>query len=132
MLYNILYEFLYPLNPYWSALRALNVFRYITVRTAFSGLTALVLSLAMGPWLIDRLRAFQIAQHIREEGPQSHKAKAGTPTMGGILIVLAIVIPTLLWTDLRNPFMWIVVGSTLSFGAVGFADDYLKVVNKRN
>jgi phospho-N-acetylmuramoyl-pentapeptide-transferase len=132
MLYHILYEFLYPLNPYWSALRALNLFRYITVRTAFSGLTALILSLAMGPWLIHRLRAFQIGQHIREEGPQSHKAKAGTPTMGGVLIVLSIVIPTILWTDLRNPFMWIAVGATLAFGAVGFSDDYLKIVNKRN
>jgi phospho-N-acetylmuramoyl-pentapeptide-transferase len=132
MLYHILYEFLYPLNPYWSALRILNIFRYITVRTAFSGLSALVLSLALGPWLIDRLRNFQIGQHIREEGPQSHKAKAGTPTMGGVLIVLAIVIPTLMWTDLRNPFMWIAVGATLAFGVVGFSDDYLKVVNKRN
>src|SRR5262249_32670544 len=75
MLYHILYEFLYPLNPYWSPLRALNLFRYITVRTAFSSLTALVLSLAMGPWLIVRLRNFQIGQHIRDEGPQSHKAK---------------------------------------------------------
>jgi phospho-N-acetylmuramoyl-pentapeptide-transferase len=132
MLYHILYEFLFPLNPYWSALRALNLFRYITVRTAFSGLTALTISLVMGPWLIVRLRNFQIGQHIREEGPQSHKAKAGTPTMGGVLIVTSIVIPTLLWTDLRNPFMWIAVGATLAFGAVGFADDYLKVVNKRN
>jgi phospho-N-acetylmuramoyl-pentapeptide-transferase len=132
MLYHILYEFLFPLNPYWAPLRALNLFRYITVRTAFSTLSALVLSLAMGPWLIVRLRNFQIGQHIRDEGPQSHKAKAGTPTMGGILIVLSIIIPTLLWTDLRNPFMWVAVGATMAFGAVGFADDYLKVVNKRN
>src|SRR2546425_8351166 len=98
MLYHILFEFLYPLNSYWSPLRVLNVFRYLTFRTAFASLTALILSLTMGPWLIERLRDFQIRQHIREEGPQSHRAKAGTPTMGGVLIVLSIIIPTLLWT----------------------------------
>jgi len=132
MLYHILFEFLYPLNPYWSVLSVFRVFRYITFRTAFATITALILSLALGPWLIKRLREFQIGQHIREEGPQSHKAKAGTPTMGGVLIVVSIVLPTLLWTDLRNPFMWIAVFSTLAFGAVGFADDYLKVARKRN
>ena len=132
MLYHILYEFLYPLNSVWSPLSVLRVFRYLTFRTAFASLTALMLSLLMGPWLITRLREFQIGQHIREEGPKSHKAKAGTPTMGGVLIVVSIVIPTLLWTDLRNPFMWIAVVSTLAFAGVGFADDYLKVVNKRN
>src|SRR5262252_6123775 len=132
MLYHILYEYLYPLNHYWAPLRVLNVFQYITFRTAYASITALLISLFLGPWLITRLREFQIGQHIREEGPQSHKAKAGTPTMGGVLIVTSIVIPTLLWTDLRNPFMWIAVVSTLAFAAVGFADDYLKVVNKRN
>jgi phospho-N-acetylmuramoyl-pentapeptide-transferase len=132
MLYHIFYEFLYPLNPYWSALRIFRVVRYLTVRTAFATLTALVLSLALGPWLIAKLHTFQIGQHIREEGPQSHKAKAGTPTMGGLLIVVAIAVPTLLWTDLRNPFMWIALLSTLAFGAIGFADDYLKVARKRN
>ncbi len=132
MLFHILFEFLYPLNHYFSPLRVLNVFRYLTFRTAFASMTALILSLTLGPWLIARLRDFQIGQHIREEGPQTHKAKAGTPTMGGVLIVLAIIIPTLLWTDLRNPFMWIAVLSTLAFGAVGFADDYLKVRRKRN
>jgi phospho-N-acetylmuramoyl-pentapeptide-transferase len=132
MLYHILYEFLYPLSSVWSPLSVLRVFRYLTFRTAFASLTALMLSLMLGPWLITRLREFQIGQHIREEGPQSHKAKAGTPTMGGVLIVLSIVIPTLLWTDLRNPFMWLAVGSTLAFAAVGFADDYLKIVRKRS
>jgi len=86
----------------------------------------------LGPWLINKLRDFQIGQHIREEGPQSHKAKAGTPTMGGILIVVSIVMPTLMWADLRNPFVWIAVLSTLAFGAVGFVDDYFKVAKKRN
>jgi len=132
MLYHILYEFLSPLNPYWSVLRVLNVFQYITFRTACASLTALVVSLALGPWLINKLRDFQIGQHIREEGPQSHKAKAGTPTMGGILIVVSIVMPTLMWADLRNPFVWIAVLSTLAFGAVGFVDDYFKVAKKRN
>jgi phospho-N-acetylmuramoyl-pentapeptide-transferase len=132
MLYHLFYEFLYPLSGYFSPLSLLRVFRYITTRTAFSSVTALVLSLVLGPWLIGRLRDFQIGQHIREEGPQSHKAKAGTPTMGGILIVVSIVIPTLLWTDLRNPFMWIAVLATLAFAAVGFADDYLKVVRRQN
>ena len=132
MLYHILYEFLYPLSSVWSPLSVLRVFRYLTFRTAFASLTALMLSLLLGPWLITRLREFQIGQHIREEGPQSHKAKAGTPTMGGVLIVLSIIIPTLLWTDLRNPFMWLVVVSTLAFASVGFADDYLKIVRKRS
>src|SRR5262249_56829561 len=127
MLYHILYEFLYPLNHLWAPLRVLNVVQYITFRTAYASLTALLISLLLGPWLIRRLREFQIGQHIREEGPQSHKAKAGTPTMGGVLIVVSIVVPTLLWTDLRNPFMWIATLATLAFGAVGFADDYLKV-----
>jgi phospho-N-acetylmuramoyl-pentapeptide-transferase len=132
MLFHFLYEFLYPLSVYWSPLSILRVFRYLTFRTAFASLTALSLSLLFGPWMIARLRDFQIGQHIREEGPQSHKAKAGTPTMGGVLIVFSIVIPTMLWTDLRNPFMWIAMFATLAFGAVGFADDYLKVKRRQN
>ena len=85
MLYHILYEFLYPLNRYWAPLRVLNVFQYITFRTAYASITALLISLFLGPWLINRLRDFQIGQHIREEGPKSHQKKAGTPTMGGCL-----------------------------------------------
>jgi phospho-N-acetylmuramoyl-pentapeptide-transferase len=133
MLYHILYEFLYDgFNRYWSPLRALNVFQYITFRTAYATLTALVISLLVGPWLIRRLREFQIGQHIREEGPKSHQTKAGTPTMGGVLIVISIVVPTLLWTNLRNPFVWVALLGTLTYGAIGFADDYLKVRKKRN
>jgi phospho-N-acetylmuramoyl-pentapeptide-transferase len=132
MLYHILYEFLYPLNSVWSPLRVLNVFSYITFRTAYASLTALLLSLLLGPWLIARLRDFQIGQHIREEGPKSHQAKAGTPTMGGVLIVVSIVLPTLLWANLRNRFVWIAILSTLAYAAIGFADDYLKVVHRRN
>ncbi len=93
------YLFFFVLRRHFSAL---NVFRYITVRTAVASLTALVLSLLLGPWMIERLRALQVKQYIREEGPKGHQAKAGTPTMGGVLIVAAIVIPTLLWADLRN------------------------------
>src|SRR5919204_2571253 len=109
MLYHILYEFLYPMNRYWSPLRVLNVFQYITFRTAYASITALLISLLLGPWLITRLREFQIGQYIREEGPAAHQKKAGTPTMGGVLIVVAILVPTLLWADLTNPYIWIAV-----------------------
>jgi phospho-N-acetylmuramoyl-pentapeptide-transferase len=123
------YLFFFLFRPYFSPL---NVFRYITVRTAVASLTALLLSLLLGPWVIDRLREMQVKQYIREEGPKAHKKKAGTPTMGGVLIVAAIVIPTLLWADLRNPYVMLALCATLSFGAIGFVDDYNKVVRKRN
>src|SRR6202453_1257870 len=121
--------FFFGLRRHFSAL---NVFRYITVRTAVASLTALVLSLLLGPWMIERLRALQVQQYIREEGPKGHQSKAGTPTMGGVLIVAAIVIPTLLWADLRNPYVLLAIGATLAFGTIGFVDDYNKVVRKRN
>jgi len=108
----------------------LNVTRYITFRTAAASLTALAISLLLGPWLIRKLRAFQIGQVIRLEGPTSHRAKAGTPTMGGLLILTAALVPTLLWADLTNVYVWIAVLSTASFGAVGFVDDYLKIVRR--
>jgi phospho-N-acetylmuramoyl-pentapeptide-transferase len=123
------YLFFYLLRPYFSPL---NVFRYITVRTAVASLTALLLSLLLGPWVIERLRELQVKQYIREEGPKAHRKKAGTPTMGGVLIVAAIVIPTLLWADLRNPYVILALGATLAFGAIGFVDDYNKVVRRRN
>src|ERR1700740_2701460 len=107
---------------------AFNVVRYITFRTAVASLTALFLVLVLGPWMIERLRRLQVGQYIREEGPQGHQAKAGTPTMGGILILAGILIPTLLWGDLTNRNVWILILSTLAFGAIGFADDYLKVM----
>ncbi len=125
----LFYLFYYVLHPYWSPL---NVFRYITVRTALASLTALFLSLVLGPWVIRRLRAMQIGQYIREEGPRSHHAKAGTPTMGGLLIVTSIIIPTLLWADLRNPYVLIAMVSTVCFAAIGFTDDFRKVVRRRN
>jgi len=123
------FHLLYPLR---DAVGAFNVFQYITFRTAMATLTALLVSLLLGPRLIVRLRQFQIGQEIREEGPSSHQAKRGTPTMGGLLIITAVVLPTLLWADLRNTYVWIAVASVLLFGLVGFIDDYLKVSRRRN
>jgi len=116
----MLYYLLPPLENLSPLLGALNVTRYITFRTAAASLTALAISILFGPWLIRTLRDFQIGQIIRQEGPQSHRAKAGTPTMGGLLIVTAAVVPTLLWADLSNPYVWIAVMATVGFGAVGF------------
>ena len=109
-----------------------NVFRYITFRTAFAALTALLISLVLGPWLIERMRRIKLGQYIREEGPKSHQVKAGTPTMGGILINVAIIIPTILWADIRNPYIWIVLFVTAAYAAIGFVDDYRKLAKKRN
>ena len=126
MLYFLLYEQLY------KRISPLRVFGYTTSRTAFASLTALFLCIALGPWLINKLRYFQIGQYIREEGPKSHQKKAGTPTMGGILIIISIVIPTLLWADLSNPYVWIATLTLLAFGWIGFLDDYAKVTKQRN
>ncbi|MBL8135681.1 MAG: phospho-N-acetylmuramoyl-pentapeptide-transferase [Acidobacteria bacterium] len=123
----MLYHLLFPLAP---QVGVLNVTRYITFRTAVASISALVISLVLGPWLIRRLRDFQIGQVIRQEGPQSHRAKAGTPTMGGLLILTASLVPTLLWADLTNVFIWIAVLSTAAFGAIGFLDDYLKITRR--
>ena len=105
-----------------------NVFSYLTMRAILSALTALVLSFAMGPWLIQRLTLQKVGQQIRELGPQSHRPKAGTPTMGGALILLAITISTLLWSNLSNRFVWLVLIGTLFFGVIGFVDDYRKLI----
>jgi phospho-N-acetylmuramoyl-pentapeptide-transferase len=123
MLYNLLFQF-------HTQITVLNVIQYITFRTAAASLTALVISLLLGPWLIRKLREFQIGQIIRHEGPASHAPKAGTPTMGGLLILTASLVPTLLWADLRNVYIWIAVLATAAFGAIGFTDDYLKVVRR--
>jgi len=125
----MLFYLLYPLH---DDVRVLNVFRYITFRTALATLTALLISLALGSRLIDRLREFQIGQQIRPEGPLSHQSKKGTPTMGGLLILIAVILPSLLWADPANPYVWIVLISTLLFGIIGFADDYLKITRKRS
>jgi phospho-N-acetylmuramoyl-pentapeptide-transferase len=110
----------------------LNVFRYITVRTAYASLTALFLALVLGPWVVRRLGEMQIGQFIREEGPERHQAKAGTPTMGGVLIVIATVVPTLLWADLSNVYVLLALFAILAFATIGFLDDYNKVVRKQN
>src|SRR5215467_5239375 len=126
MLYYLLYE---VLQKYFSPF---NVFRYITVRTMYASLTAMFLSFVFGPWLIRRLRDLQIGQFIRDEGPQDHKKKAGTPTMGGVLIVLSTAVPTLLWADLTNPFVLLSLFALVAFAAIGFIDDYAKVSKQRN
>ncbi len=111
---------------------AFRIFKYITFRTFSATLTAVVLSLALGPWLIDRLRQYKIGQNIRQDGPESHFQKAGTPTMGGMLILIAVFISTLLWADFTNEHIWIVLLSTAGFGTIGFIDDYLKLVKKQS
>jgi phospho-N-acetylmuramoyl-pentapeptide-transferase len=126
MLYYLLYH---VLQKYFSPL---NVFRYITIRTVYASLTAMFLALVFGPWLIRRLRELQIGQFIREEGPQQHKKKAGTPTMGGVLIVLSTAVPVLLWADLTNAFVLISLFALIGFSAIGFIDDYAKVAKKQN
>ncbi len=123
MLYHLLY-------PFRTEISALNVTRYITFRTAAASLSALAISLACGPWMIRRLREFQIGQVIRQDGPQTHRPKAGTPTMGGLLILTAAIVPTLLWADLTNVYIWIAVLTTAAYGGVGFLDDYLKIVRR--
>jgi len=109
----MLYHLLYPLHTTFSVF---NVFRYITFRTIYASLTAFFICFLLGPWMIRRLRRFQIGQSIREEGPASHQAKAGTPTMGGVLILASVIIPTLLWADLTNPYAWLAMGVMVAFG----------------
>ena len=121
----MLFHLLYPLQ---TELSLLNVLQYITFRTAAASLSAFVFTLVLGPWMIRRLQGFQIGQVIRHDGPEGHQPKAGTPTMGGFLILGAAIIPTLLWADLRNSYVWVAVLATLAFAAIGFVDDYLKVV----
>jgi phospho-N-acetylmuramoyl-pentapeptide-transferase len=121
----MLYHLLFPLHERFSFL---NVTRYITFRTAAASITALAIGLLLGPWMIRKLREFQVGQVIRQDGPATHTKKAGTPTMGGLLILTAALVPTLLWADLTNVYIWIAVLATAAFGLVGFLDDYLKIV----
>ncbi|MEW5900240.1 MAG: phospho-N-acetylmuramoyl-pentapeptide-transferase, partial [Acidobacteriota bacterium] len=125
----MLYWLLVPLEKYFSVF---NVFGYYTVRTALAGITALLVSFIFGPWVIKTMRKRQIGEEIRPEGPQSHLAKKGTPSMGGLLIIGSTIIPTLLWGNLSNMYVWLGIISMLSFGAIGFADDYLKVKKRRS
>ncbi|MFH0777948.1 MAG: phospho-N-acetylmuramoyl-pentapeptide-transferase [Candidatus Eisenbacteria bacterium] len=123
----MLYHLLYPLREYVSAF---NIFKYITFRAAYAGVTALLLCFLLGPPLIRWLRQFGIRQAIRQDGPATHFTKSGTPTMGGLIILPSIVVPTFLWGNLTNPYTWIVLVGTIWLGLVGFLDDYLRVVKK--
>jgi phospho-N-acetylmuramoyl-pentapeptide-transferase len=126
MLYWLLYEKLYPhFTPF-------RIFGYVTFRTLAASMTALLVALVLGPWMIRKLRELQIGQHIREEGPESHQRKAGTPTMGGLLIITAVVVPTLLFTNLANPYVWVALFALVGYGGIGFLDDWAKVKNGRN
>jgi len=126
MLYWLGYEILArQVSPF-------RLFQYSTFRTAMASLTALLFSLILGPRLIAWLREFQIQQHIRAEGPQSHQKKAGTPTMGGLLICASIIFPTLLWANLATPAVWVALAAVVLYGAIGLWDDYMKVANRRN
>jgi len=123
----MLYELLVPLSEAFSPL---NVFRYITFRAAYATITALLIAFLLGPWVINRLRRLRIGQRVRRDGPESHLVKEGTPTMGGVLIVMATLIPTLLWADLRSPYVQMATLACFGFGLLGFLDDYLLVVKR--
>ena len=123
----MLYHLLFPLRDDFPLF---NVFRYITFRTAGAIVTAILLALWLGPRFIATLRRLSVGQNIRDVGPQTHQVKAGTPTMGGLLILFALVVPTLLWANLANVYVWIAIGVTVSFGAIGFADDFLKAMKE--
>src|SRR5262245_47713483 len=125
----MLYHLLFPLADRWPVF---NGFRYITFRSAGAVLTAVLLSLLLGPAFVRTLRRLSVGQNIRELGPQAHQVKAGTPTMGGLLILFAATIPTLLWARLDNAYVWIALLVTLGFGTVGFVDDYMKVKRGKN
>lgn len=133
MIYYIFYELIFNhSNQDWWLVKALNVFQYVTFRTAYASVTALLISLLSGRLVINALKRWNIGQQIREEGPQAHMAKLNTPTMGGLLLIASVIISTLLWARLSSFYVWVVILATLSFGAVGFADDYLKLVKRRS
>ncbi len=123
------YHLFFPLKAYFGLF---NVFRYITFRSFAAILTALIISLLVGAWSIRKLKTLQVGQFIREDGPQSHLSKAGTPTMGGLMIIFSLLVSTLLWADLSNLYVWLLILVTLGFGLVGFLDDYRKVIQKHN
>ncbi|QTA84059.1 phospho-N-acetylmuramoyl-pentapeptide-transferase [Desulfonema magnum] len=125
----MLYHLLYPLH---TTISAFNVFRYITFRTIYASLTAFLICFLLGPWVIRKLTEMQIGQYIQKDGPEGHHKKAGTPTMGGILIVSSIVVSTLLWTNLNNCYIWVLLLVTIGYAFIGFIDDYLMLIRKRN
>jgi len=123
----MLYHIFYPLA---SDVKLFNIFKYLTFRTIYSMITALLVCFVIGPWIIRKLESLQARQVIRTDGPESHLQKQGTPTMGGVMILAAIVIPTLLWADLKNSYIWLTLFITVGYGIIGFVDDYKKVVEK--
>lgn len=133
MFYYLFFEILFKgYAQRFPVLRALNVFQYVTFRTAYAAITALLISLLVGPWAIRKLREFKFGQEIREEGPASHQAKRGTPTMGGLLIISSVLISTLLWGDLSSRYIWIGLFGMVSYSTIGFLDDYIKIKKKRS
>lgn len=133
MIYYIFYELIFGhANQDWWVVKALNVFQYVTFRTAYASVTALLISLLSGRWVINALKKWNIGQQIREEGPQAHMAKRDTPTMGGLLLIFSVIGSTLLWARLSSFYVWVVIVATLAFGGVGFADDYLKLVKRKS
>jgi len=125
----MLYHLLYPLH---TTISVFNVFRYITFRTIYASLTAFLICFFLGPWVIRKLSYMQIGQYVRDDGPQTHLKKAGTPTMGGTLIIFSITVSTLLWANLTNYFVWIVLLVTVGYGGIGFIDDYLMQIKKQS
>ncbi len=134
MIYYLLYELIYShfKDQDWYLVKALNVFQYVTFRTAYASVTAMLISLLFGRKVIDGLKKWDIGQQIREEGPQAHISKRDTPTMGGLLIIASVIISTLMWARLSGLYIWLTVLATVGFGAVGFADDYIKLVKRRS
>ncbi|HEQ71207.1 MAG TPA: phospho-N-acetylmuramoyl-pentapeptide-transferase [Spirochaetia bacterium] len=118
------------LHPLLKELTGLSIFQYITFRAVYAAVFALLISFLLGPWVIRKLKQFRIGQEIREDGPESHFAKSGTPTMGGVLIILAIVLSLLLWQDIDSVYTWLLLVSIVGFGLIGFVDDYLKISRK--
>jgi len=134
MIYYLLYELIYGhfKDKDWYLVKALNVFQYVTFRTAYASVTAMLIALLFGGKVIEALKKWNIGQQIREEGPQAHIAKQHTPTMGGLLIIASVIISTVLWAKLSGLYIWITILATLGFGGVGFADDYIKLVKRRS
>ena len=132
MFYYILYELIYSHFKEQYLVKALNVFQYVTFRTAYASITAMLISLLFGGRLVEALKKWNIGQQIREEGPQAHMAKRDTPTMGGLLIIASVIISTLLWAKLNGLYIWLTILAMLGFGAIGFADDYIKLVKRRS
>jgi phospho-N-acetylmuramoyl-pentapeptide-transferase len=134
MIYYLLYELIYGhfKDREWYLVKALNVFQYVTFRTAYATVTALLIALLFGRRVINAMKRWNIGQQIREEGPQAHITKRDTPTMGGLLIIASVIISTFLWARLSSVYVWVTMIATIGFGAVGFADDYLKLVHRRS